>query len=99
MSLEVEHCTMWGVYRADAEADLGPMAMFWSKEMAEDFVEQKHVPPDDRITVDLCILECRVEIIAWNSHDEPGEGRLDRAADLLHGAWHERQNLLDAEQD
>lgn len=93
--LEVQHCTMWGVYRADAEADPGPMAMFWSKDLAEAFVAQEHVPDDDKITVDLCILECRVEIVTWNSYEDPGEGRLDRAADLLHGQWHERQNLLD----
>lgn len=100
MALEVQHQTMWGVYRADAEADNGPMAMFWDEEMANDFAAQKNVPDDDRIGADLCVCKCRVEILVWNSFKDPGKGRLERAAVLLgHGDYQEREKLIESEQD
>lgn len=88
--MEVQHCRMWGVYRDGAEADDGPIAMFWDSEAARDFVGEKF---------DLAVCECEVEILCWNSVKDVDRDRMYRASHLLgHGAWHERQALIASEQ-
>lgn len=88
--MEVQHQRMWGVYRDGAEADTGPIAMFWDEDSARAFVGEQ---------LDLAICECEAEILYWNSFKEVDRDRMHRASRLLgHGDWQARQALIEAEQ-
>ena len=96
MRLEVQHCKMFGVWAADDEGNGPPIATFRDEDRANEFVDaQRDTSDEDRINVDLCVLPCRVELVFWNSYDEPGD-KLERAARALgHDDWSERQAIIE----